>query len=227
MSGIDRQRVERLGRVAVLYGGRSAERAVSLMSGAEVLAGLRSSGVDAHGIDTGEAGLRPLLEGGFDRVFIVLHGRGGEDGTLQGALETLGLPYTGSGVLGSALCMDKWRSKRLWAGADLPTPPFTLIRQRDELEQVADQVGFPMVIKPSREGSSIGISIRWAKGLVSWSFCEPYPPGSSPRMITNPPCTGVRFKVIKGSSITFIPTLLVQTKALRPAIEREAVRVAV
>jgi D-alanine-D-alanine ligase len=159
VSKAERQRIERLGRVAVLYGGHSAERAVSLKSGAEVLAGLQGRGVDAHGIDTGELGLRPLLDGGFDRVFIVLHGRGGEDGTLQGALETLGIPYTGSGVLGSALCMDKWRSKRLWAGADLPTAPFALISDRGELEAVARDIGFPMVIKPSREGSSIGMSI--------------------------------------------------------------------
>ena len=110
------------GRVAVLHGGTSAEREVSLVSGAAVLAALERRGVDAHGIDCGEDVIERIASGGFDRVFIILHGRGGEDGTIQGALDTLRIPYTGSGVLGSALAMDKHRSKLVWRACDVPTP---------------------------------------------------------------------------------------------------------
>ncbi|MDQ2069504.1 D-alanine--D-alanine ligase [Natronospira bacteriovora] len=151
-------RISRLGRVAVLLGGDSAERAVSLRSGAAVLDALRSRGVDAHALDPAEDGLAPLLAGDFDRAFIVLHGRGGEDGSMQGALETLGIPYTGSGVLGSALAMDKLRSKRIWQGQQLPTPPYAVARGEADLTSAAETVGFPMFVKPSREGSSIGMS---------------------------------------------------------------------
>ena len=146
-----------LGKVAVLMGGWSAEREVSLDSGAAVLAGLREKGVDAHGIDVGRDICQVLAEGSYDRAFIIMHGRGGEDGVIQGLLETLQLPYTGSGVLGSALGMDKVRCKRLWSGMGLPTPEYLLIRDEDSLD-MAGALGFPLVVKPVHEGSSIGIS---------------------------------------------------------------------
>jgi D-alanine-D-alanine ligase len=146
------------GRVAVLMGGWSAERPISLESGAAVLAALRRGRVDAHGIDTGRDVLTRLQEGGFDRVFIALHGRGGEDGVIQGALDTLGLPYTGSGVLASALGMDKRRTKMVWQAAGLPTPPYRLLAGAVDLEAVAAEVGFPVMVKPVHEGSSIGMA---------------------------------------------------------------------
>ncbi len=145
------------GRVAVLMGGDSAEREISLRSGAAVLAALQQRGVDAHGIDAGADVLRELETGRFDRAFIMLHGRGGEDGVIQGALERIGMPYTGSGVLGSALGMDKYRTKALWRGLDLPTPESVLIEDAAGLEDAA-AIGFPLMIKPSREGSSIGMA---------------------------------------------------------------------
>lgn len=146
------------GKVAVLLGGRSAEREVSLKSGQAVLTALCAQGVDAHGIDAGPEVLQVLATGGYDRVFIVLHGRGGEDGVIQGALETLGLPYTGSGVLGSALGMDKLRAKQVWLGAGLPTPPFRLVEAETEPAAVIAELGLPLAVKPAREGSSIGVS---------------------------------------------------------------------
>ena len=150
------------GKVAVLYGGHAAEREVSLNSGAAVLNALQAQGIDAHGVDPGPRPTgticRELAEGGFDRVFIVLHGRGGEDGVIQGALETLGLPYTGSGVLGSALGMDKLRCKQLWRAQDLPTAPYAVLRDAADLDTAARDVGFPMMVKPSLEGSSIGMA---------------------------------------------------------------------
>ncbi|MEJ2452552.1 MAG: D-alanine--D-alanine ligase [Candidatus Thiodiazotropha sp.] len=145
------------GRVAVLMGGDSAEREISLRSGAAVLAALQQRGVDAHGIDAGTDVLRQLETGRFDRAFIILHGRGGEDGVIQGALERLGLPYTGSGVLGSALGMDKHRTKALWRGLGLPTPESVLIVDEAALES-AGKLGYPLIVKPSREGSSIGMA---------------------------------------------------------------------
>jgi D-alanine-D-alanine ligase len=146
------------GKVAVLLGGRSAEREVSLNSGRAVVAALCAQGVDAHGIDAGPDVLEVLGRGGYDRVFIALHGRGGEDGVIQGALETLGLPYTGSGVLGSALGMDKVRAKQVWLGAGLPTPPFRLVEAGTEPAAVIADLGLPLAVKPAREGSSIGVS---------------------------------------------------------------------
>jgi len=146
------------GRVAVLLGGRAAEREISLISGQAVLAGLLRRGVDAHPLDTGEPDALARLAGGeFARAFIVLHGRGGEDGVIQGALEAIGLPYTGSGVLGSAIGMDKYRCKLVWHGAGLPTPPFALVRRVEDLK-AASALGFPLMLKPAHEGSSIGIS---------------------------------------------------------------------
>ena len=146
------------GKVAVLLGGRSAEREVSLKSGQAVLKALCAQGVDAHGIDAGPDVLEVLGKGGYDRVFIVLHGRGGEDGVIQGALETLGLPYTGSGVLASALGMDKLRTKQVWLGAGLPTPPFQLMDAATDPAAVIADLGLPLAVKPAREGSSIGVS---------------------------------------------------------------------
>ncbi len=151
-----------LGKVAVLTGGRSAEREVSLMSGAGVLQALRSQGVDAHAFDPGERPLQALKDEGFARVFIALHGRGGEDGSLQGALELLQLPYTGSGVMASAIAMDKTMTKRVWLAEGLPTPRWVLLQPgqlaREQVIAVPDTLGLPLIVKPPREGSSIGIS---------------------------------------------------------------------
>ena len=145
------------GKVAVLMGGQSAEREVSLNSGQAVLAGLLRKGIDAHGIDADKDVLQRLGDGGYDRVFIVLHGRGGEDGVIQGGLETLGLPYTGSGVQGSSLGMDKYRCKLLWSGLSLPTPGYLMIDSEDDLKAAAE-LGFPLMVKPVHEGSSIGMA---------------------------------------------------------------------
>ncbi len=144
------------GKVAVLMGGPSAERDVSLNSGSRVLAALQSAGVDAHGIDADPTVLKQLREQQYDRAFIVLHGRWGEDGVIQGALEVLDIPYTGSGVLASALAMDKWRSKMLMREAGIPTADFELVNSVLELADIAERLGLPLFIKPSREGSSIG-----------------------------------------------------------------------
>ncbi len=145
------------GKVAVLMGGLSAEREVSLNSGRAVLEALQRRAVDAHGVDAGRDVLDQLQVGDFDRVFIMLHGRGGEDGVIQGALETLGLPYTGSGVAGSALGMDKFRCKLLWQGMGLPTAEYVMLTDEKDLDK-AEALGFPLMIKPSREGSSIGMA---------------------------------------------------------------------
>ena len=145
------------GRVAVLMGGRSAEREVSLKSGRAVLAALLQRGVDARAVDAGDDVLQQLGQD-FDRVFIILHGRGGEDGVIQGALETLGLPYTGSGVLGSALGMDKLRSKWLWQALGLAVPEFVVIDEDSKPDDLIAKLDLPLMIKPSREGSSLGVS---------------------------------------------------------------------
>lgn len=152
-------------KVAVLLGGTSAERDVSLQSGAAVLAGLREAGIDAHGVDTRDFPVTQLKEQGFTKVFIALHGRGGEDGTLQGLLEFLELPYTGSGVMASALTMDKWRTKMVWQSMGLPVAPYVALNRQlylgaekaALLARVAD-LGLPLIVKPSREGSSVGMS---------------------------------------------------------------------
>lgn len=157
----------KFGKVALLMGGQSAERAVSLDGGKAVLESLLRSGVNAVGIDAGRDVLAQLQAGGFDRIFILLHGRGGEDGVIQGALETIGLPYTGSGVAGSSLGMDKYRCKLLWRGLGLPTPPFAMIRSEQDLD-AAGALGFPLMIKPVHEGSSIGMAkVDDAAGLLS------------------------------------------------------------
>jgi len=151
-----------LGKVAVLMGGRSAEREVSLMSGSGVLKALQASGVDAQAFDPAERDLGELKKQGFDRCFIALHGRYGEDGTVQGALELLGVPYTGSGVMASSIAMDKTMTKRVWLAEGLPTPRYVLVK-RQQLGQVQGDelvraLGLPMIIKPAREGSSIGVT---------------------------------------------------------------------
>ena len=146
------------GRVAVFLGGKSAEREVSLKSGGMVLNALRSRGVDALPFDPAERGLGALIGERFERAFIALHGRFGEDGTVQGVLEWLGIPYTGSGVLASALAMDKLRTKLLWHAEGLPTPPYAVLTKDSDLRTVARKLGVPLMVKPASEGSSIGMS---------------------------------------------------------------------
>jgi D-alanine-D-alanine ligase len=146
------------GKVAVLMGGRSAERPVSLKSGVMVLAALKKKGIDAHAFDPKERNLDALIAERFDRVFIALHGRWGEDGTIQGALELLGIPYTGSGVLASALAMDKWRTKLLWQSCGIPSPRYELLTAASDFDAVAKRLGLPLMVKPANEGSSIGMS---------------------------------------------------------------------
>ena len=150
--------VKAFGRVVVLYGGRSAEREVSLKSGAAVLAALQSAGVDAFAIDVGDDLLARLCAEQIDRAFIVLHGRGGEDGTVQGLLECAGIPYTGSGVLASALAMDKLRTKQIWHSVGLPTPRHAVLTCAHDCQQAAQDLGFPLIVKPANEGSSIGMA---------------------------------------------------------------------
>ncbi|MBY0737976.1 D-alanine--D-alanine ligase [Klebsiella sp. M581] len=152
-------------KIAVLFGGTSAEREVSLNSGSAVLAGLREAGVDAHPVDPRDVGITQLKNMGFQKAFIALHGRGGEDGTLQGLLELIQLPYTGSGVMASAISMDKLRSKLLWQGAGLPVAPWVALMRKQftaglsaEVEQQISALGLPLIVKPSREGSSVGMS---------------------------------------------------------------------
>ena len=145
------------GKVAVLMGGHSAEREVSLSSGQAVLEALLRKGVDAHAVDVKDTALSHIAEQ-YDRAFIILHGRGGEDGTMQGALETLGIPYTGSGVLGSALGMDKLRCKNLWRGLGIPTADFLTLTPGCDVKHEAAGISFPVFVKPAREGSSIGMS---------------------------------------------------------------------
>ncbi len=146
------------GRVAVVMGGSSSEREVSLNSGANVLAALRARDVDACAIDGIPALLAHIHSGACDRVFNILHGRGGEDGVLQGALEALGVPYTGSGVLGSALSMDKVRTKRVWQALSIPTPQFAVLKRGADVSAALAMVGLPAIVKPSREGSSVGVT---------------------------------------------------------------------
>lgn len=148
----------KFGKVAVLLGGRSAEREISLRSGNMVLGALKKKSVDAHAFDPQEQGLEQLIAQRFDRVFIALHGRFGEDGTVQGALEYLGLPYTGSGVMASALAMDKWRTKLIWQAAGVSTPPYELLSKNSDFAEVGAHLGLPLMMKPAREGSSIGMS---------------------------------------------------------------------
>lgn len=146
------------GRVAVLFGGKSAEREVSLKSGNAVLSALQAAGVDAFGIDVGDDFLARLASEKIDRAFIVLHGRGGEDGSMQGLLECAGIPYTGSGILASALAMDKLRTKQVWHSLGLPTPRHAVLTSQADCEAAAAELGFPLIVKPAHEGSSIGMA---------------------------------------------------------------------
>lgn len=149
---------KQFGKVAVLMGGTSAERAVSLKSGAAVLAALQRQQVEADAVDVGKDSLSPLLDAVYDRCFVILHGRGGEDGTMQGMLELVELPYTGSGVMASALGMDKWRSKMLWRAAGLPVPDCEILTEKSDFAAVEKRLGLPLFVKPANEGSSVGIS---------------------------------------------------------------------
>ena len=149
---------DEFGKVAVLLGGPSAEREISLLSGNAVLKALRERGVDAHPFDPAQRNLLELVQEGFQRVFIALHGRFGEDGTVQGALETLGIPYTGSGVMASALAMDKWRTKLVWLASGIPTPRYRVVDAATDWMKLVAELGLPLIVKPAREGSTIGIT---------------------------------------------------------------------
>lgn len=164
------------GRVAVLYGGRSAERAVSLKSGKAVLDALQGAGVDAYGIDAGHDLANQLIADRPDRVFIALHGRGGEDGSLQGLLESLQLPYTGSGVMASALGMDKLRTKLIWQSLGLSTPAYAVLRDQAECAEIVANLGTPLIVKPIHEGSSIGMAkVQDVQGLEqAWQSAQQY-----------------------------------------------------
>ncbi|PIE35636.1 MAG: hypothetical protein CSA54_05345 [Gammaproteobacteria bacterium] len=165
------------GKVAVVMGGWSSEREVSLMSGQAVFDALASAGIDVHPVDAGRDIARMLLAGGFERAFLILHGRGGEDGIVQAVLELAGIPYTGSGVLASALAMDKWRTKQFLQQCGIPTPVALLVDSPDDARRAADTIGYPVVVKPSTEGSSIGITmVDDAAGIdAAWELaaCEP------------------------------------------------------
>lgn len=158
------------GKVAVLLGGTSGERPVSLNSGTRVLAALQRQGVDAHAFDPAE---RPIAElSAFDRVFVALHGRHGEDGTLQGALELMGIPYTGSGVLASAVGMDKWRTKLLWQAVGLPIPEYALLAADSDFDAVEGRLGLPLFVKPASEGSSLGVTMVTRPGSLRAAYEE-------------------------------------------------------
>jgi D-alanine-D-alanine ligase len=148
----------RFGKVAVLMGGPSAEREISLISGKAVLAALREKGVDAHAFDPKERDILELRREGYERVFVALHGRFGEDGTVQGALEVMGIPYTGSGVMASALAMDKWRTKLVWQAAGIPTPRYEIVTADTDWQRLARDLGLPVIVKPAREGSTLGLT---------------------------------------------------------------------
>jgi D-alanine-D-alanine ligase len=158
------------GKVAVLLGGRSAEREISLLSGNGVLKALRSKGVDAHPFDPSQRDLFELKKEGFARCFIALHGRGGEDGTLQGALEVLGIPYTGSGVMGSAIAMDKWRTKMCWLANGLPTPRYRILTEKEDWDAVARDLGLPLIVKPANEGSTLGLTKVTSAGQLQAAY---------------------------------------------------------
>jgi D-alanine-D-alanine ligase len=162
--------VKDFGKVAVLLGGRSAEREISLMSGGNVLEALRNAGVDAHPFDPAQREVFELKREGFQRVFIALHGRYGEDGTVQGALELMGVPYTGSGVMASALCMDKVRTKMVWVACGLPTPRWEVLRADSDWAGVVVRLGLPLIVKPAREGSTLGLTKVTQAGQLPAAF---------------------------------------------------------
>ncbi|GAB3455775.1 D-alanine--D-alanine ligase [Massilia terrae] len=158
MSALSSTDAKAFGKVGVLFGGRSAEREVSIMSGTGVLQALKSKGIDAHGFDPAERSIAELAAEKFDRVFIALHGRYGEDGSLQGVLEQLGIPYTGSGVMASSVAMDKITTKKIWLHHGLPTPNYAVLMADTDLDKVAADLGLPLIVKPPHEGSTIGIT---------------------------------------------------------------------
>jgi D-alanine-D-alanine ligase len=168
--------VKAFGRVAVLYGGKSAEREVSLKSGAAVIDALSTAGVDVVAIDVGDDLLARLQSEKIDRAFIILHGRGGEDGSMQGLLECLGIPYTGSGILASALAMDKLRTKQVWQSLGIPTPRHAVLASESDCLQASTELGFPLIVKPAHEGSSIGMAkVNSAQELVAaWKDAAKY-----------------------------------------------------
>ncbi|NTV87486.1 MAG: D-alanine--D-alanine ligase [Burkholderiaceae bacterium] len=161
---------KKFGKVAVMLGGTSAERPVSLNSGGAVLAALTRQGIDAHAFDPATRNLGDLITGEFDRVFIALHGRYGEDGCMQGALELLAIPYTGSGVMASAIGMDKWRTKLLWRAAGLPTADWEILTAASDFAAVEKRLGLPIFVKPAREGSSIGMSKVTQPGTLKAAY---------------------------------------------------------
>lgn len=165
-----------MGKVAVLFGGSSSEREVSLMSGKAVLSALLAKGVDAHAFDPAERDLHILKEEGFQRAFIALHGRGGEDGTIQGALELMALPYTGSGVMASAIAMDKWRTKMIWQANGLPTPRWAILDADTHWDAVVRDLGLPIFVKPVHEGSSVGATkvTEAAQLRAAWELAAQY-----------------------------------------------------
>ena len=172
------QSPNRFGKVAVMMGGRSAEREISLMSGRNVLEALVRQGVDAHEFDPSKRDLAELKTDGYKRVFLILHGRYGEDGTVQGALETMGIPYTGSGVMASALCMDKLRTKLVWTASGIPTPRHMVLTASSDWASVARELGLPLIVKPAHEGSSIGITkvtsvARLRPAYAAAAKCDP------------------------------------------------------
>lgn len=164
------------GKVAVLMGGSAAEREISIKSGTAVLQALKRKGVDATGVDVADDLIRPLLDRGFDRVFNIIHGRGGEDGVLQGVLEAMQIPYTGSGVMASALSMDKLRTKICWQGQGLTTPGWFLLQTEQDIENCIEKLGFPMIVKPALEGSSIGMSKASSREelIGAWELASKY-----------------------------------------------------
>jgi len=170
--------VSDFGKVAVLFGGSGAEREISLLSGSAVLKALQSKGVDAHAFDPAQKSLCILKDEGFQRAFLALHGRVGEDGTLQGALETLGVPYTGSGVMASAISMDKWRTKLIWQACGLPTPRYRILRADSYWAEVVTDLGLPIFVKPVREGSSVGATkVSEANQLqAAWALAAKHDP---------------------------------------------------
>ena len=174
VEGVTTVEIKKFGKVAVLMGGRSAEREISLLSGSAVLGALKNKGVDAHGIDVGESIINDLIDGGYQRAFIVLHGRGGEDGTMQGLLEMMSLPYTGSGVAASSLAMDKLKTKQVWLAMGLPTPDFYILDSESSCAVALDRLSLPLIIKPVLEGSSIGMSkVETAEELIpAWQKAQ-------------------------------------------------------
>lgn len=200
--------IQQFGKVAVLMGGTSAERDISLKSGAAVLAALQEQGIDAHGVDVGEDVLTTLSQGAFDRAFNVLHGRVGEDGVIQGALQLLGIPYTGSGVLASAISMDKLRCKQLWRACELPTPATLELNSEVNLAQAIEMLGLPMVVKPSHEGSSVGMSkVKEADQLLpAWQLAKQY----DDSVIAEPWVTGGEYTVAILDGVA-LPPIKVET----------------